>query len=97
MPYIKSDKREEVNLQVNTLIDAVVKASAGDVHALPGILNYCITVLISTAYKHVTRKAKLSYADHNSAIGMLECAKMEFYRRQTAPYEDEKIIENGDV
>jgi hypothetical protein len=28
---------------------------------------------------------------------MLECAKQEFYRRNTAPYEDEKVLENGDV
>jgi hypothetical protein len=97
MPYIKQDKREQVQDQLGYLIDAVTVASEGDVQALPGILNYCITVLIKSTYKAVTGKLKLSYADHNSAVGMLECAKMEFYRRQTAPYEDEKIIENGDV
>jgi hypothetical protein len=97
MPYIKQDKREQVQDQLGYLIDAVAVASEGDVQALPGILNYCITVLIKSAYKQVTGKLKLSYSDHNSAVGMLECAKMEFYRRQTAPYEDEKIFENGDV
>jgi hypothetical protein len=30
-------------------------------------------------------------------IGMLECAKLELYRRSVANYEDEKILENGDV
>lgn len=97
MPYIKSDKRNEVSTQLGYLIDAVVAASGKDVLALPGILNYCITVLVKNAYQHVTGRTKLSYSDHNSAIGMLECAKLEFYRRQTAPYEDEKIKENGDV
>lgn len=97
MPYIKDEKRKEVNDQLGYLIDAVVDAAKGDVAALPGILNYCITVLIKTTYKLVTKKAVLSYADHNSAVGMLECAKMEFYRRNTAPYEDDKILENGDV
>lgn len=97
MPYIIKDKREQVNTQLGYLIDSVVEASNGDVSALPGILNYCITVLIKTTYHAVTGKQKLSYADHNSAVGMLECAKQEFYRRNTAPYEDEKVRENGDV
>jgi hypothetical protein len=33
----------------------------------------------------------------NEAIGVLECAKLELYRRVAAPYEDEKIAESGDV
>lgn len=97
MPYIKQEKREVVQQQLSGLVDAIVEASSGDVSALPGILNYCITRLIKSTYHLVTNKSVLSYADHNSAVGMLECAKMEFYRRQTAPYEDEKIVENGDV
>lgn len=31
------------------------------------------------------------------ALGALECCKLEFYRRVAAPYEDSKIISNGDV
>ena len=30
-------------------------------------------------------------------VGVLECAKLELYRRMAAPYEDEKIEDNGDV
>lgn len=97
MPYITNEKREQVNTQLGYLIDAVVDASNKDASALPGILNYCITVMIKATYHAVTGKKKLSYADHNSAMGMLECAKQEFYRRNTAPYEDEKVVENGDV
>lgn len=97
MPYIQNDKRQQVSNQINGLIEAVVECAGGDVQSLSGILNYCITVLIASTYQLVTKKKKLSYADHNSAVGMLECAKMEFYRRRTAPYEDEKIQENGDV
>lgn len=97
MPYIKPEKRLQVDQQIGELIDAVADASEGDIQALPGILNYSITVLIKSAYKIVSNKETLSYADHNSAIGMLECAKSEFYRRLTAPYEDTKIKENGDV
>ena len=97
MPYIVKEKRDQVDTQLGYLIDAITETSRGDVSALPGILNYCITVLIKSTYRLVTGKSKLSYADHNSAVGMLECAKHEFYRRNTAPYEDEKAIENGDV
>ena len=97
MPYIVKEKREQVDTQLGYLIDAITETSRGDVYILPGILNYCITVLIKSTYRLVTGKAKLSYADHNSAVGMLECAKQEFYRRNTAPYEDEKALENGDV
>ena len=32
-----------------------------------------------------------------SAIGALEAAKLEFYRRVVAPYEDQKMLDNGDV
>ena len=37
------------------------------------------------------------YADYRDFIGELEMAKLEIYRRKIAPYEDKKIIENGDV
>lgn len=39
----------------------------------------------------------LSYQKINAAIGILECAKLEVYRRIASPYEDRKIAENGDV
>lgn len=37
------------------------------------------------------------YSVYNDIIGALECAKLEMYRRMVAPYEDQKIVENGDV
>lgn len=38
-----------------------------------------------------------SYANYAIAIGILETAKLELYRRRVARYEDTKIAENGDV
>jgi len=32
-----------------------------------------------------------------SALGAIECAKLEFIRRVVSPYEDAKIVANGDV
>ena len=100
MPYIIKSKREQVDTQLGYLIDAVVDASGTETNSLmvlPGILNYCITRLIKSTYASIVGKKKLSYADHNAIVGVLECAKQEFYRRNTAPYEDEKVLENGDV
>lgn len=37
------------------------------------------------------------YDNINEVIGVLECCKMELYRRIAAPYEDKKKEENGDV
>jgi hypothetical protein len=58
-----------------------------------GELNYQITKLIDS---FIMRKG-LNYATLNSMIGVLECAKLELYRRVAAPYEDAKCEDNGDV
>jgi len=59
----------------------------------PGELNYLITCVI----QHYIRINGLNYQNINDVIGALEGAKLEFYRRIAAPYEDIKIKENGDV
>lgn len=58
-----------------------------------GELNYKVTKLVDA---WITDEG-LSYASINAAIGVLECAKLELYRRIAAPYEDTKIVANGDV
>lgn len=58
-----------------------------------GELNYLITLLCK---EYLERKGQ-RYATLNEIVGVLECAKLEFYRRAAAPYEDKKIEENGDV
>ncbi|MEP7326868.1 MAG: hypothetical protein ABI836_13025 [Gemmatimonadota bacterium] len=60
----------------------------------PGELNYAITALVDRFLKD---KNGFRYADLNEAIGAIECAKLELYRRVAAPYEDRKIAEAGDV
>lgn len=57
-----------------------------------GSLNFAITMLVKSFLGDNPR-----YDDYNSAIGALECCKLELYRRAVAPYEDKKIEENGDV
>jgi hypothetical protein len=57
-----------------------------------GELNYAITRLVLGFLGDSPR-----YQNFNDAIGALEGAKLELYRRVVAPYEDRKIVENGDV
>lgn len=58
-----------------------------------GALNYAITRMVA---QFIGRRG-LRYAAINEAIGVLECAKLELYRRIAAPYEDEKLTAHGDV
>lgn len=84
MPYVAKSDRIDLNQKI---------VFAGRPINTPGELNYLITRLID---QYIYGKGK-SYAILNEAIGALECAKLELYRRIAAPYEDEKIKENGDV
>ena len=58
-----------------------------------GELNYYIT-------KKLLNWVKIhgeSYTTYNEIIGLLDCIKLEFYRKKVAKYEDKKCKENGDV
>jgi hypothetical protein len=84
MPYIKPYDRIVFNRDVDHLSPSITG---------PGDLNYVITRLL---VKHIDRVG-CSYASINEVVGVLECAKLELYRRMAALYEDKKITENGDV
>jgi hypothetical protein len=82
MPYIKQDERDWYEDNLSEIfIDS------------PGELSFVITYLCRDYLSNTEKK----YADYNEVIGVLECAKLEFYRRAVAAYEDEKIKQNGDV
>lgn len=87
IPYIKKEIREKFFglLGIFTHRIDLNNLSAGE-------LNYLIT-------KIVDRQLGLNpnYARYNEIIGVLECVKLELYRRQVAKYEDKKWTENGDV
>lgn len=59
----------------------------------PGELNYRLSVVIKQYLGTHGRK----YSTMNDIMGALEGAKLEFYRKTVVPYEEEKIIENGDI
>ena len=59
----------------------------------PGELNYAISHICQT----YMRKKQKRYSTFNDIVGALEAAKLEFYRRIVAPYEDKAIARNGDI
>jgi hypothetical protein len=54
-------------------------------------------VFYKEAMRYLNNVTEPRYADFATVIAALEAAKLEFYRRHVANYEDEKIRENGDV
>ena len=82
MPYIKEEQRQEI-------MDGRMPADAGE-------LNYFLTMCLLNYITEHTKDAP-NYAMYNEVIGVLECLKLEFYRRAVAPYEDVKSESNGDV
>ena len=70
------------------------RLDSGEQPETAGELNYAITRLVD---RFLTAKGSLRYAHLNEMMGVLECAKLELYRRVAVPYEDRKRVESGDV
>ena len=87
MPYIKPENRKKYDKVLKELISILKTLPPEEVD---GELNYIVTKMLKEIYP-------LRYFHINKAIGVLECAKLEFYRRVAAPYEDIKMKESGDV
>lgn len=92
MPYIAPEYRKEFDAAISQLAQKIRLLGEKDHTALTGCLNYVFTRIL---YKVYGKEAR--YHQHNEIAGVLECIKQEWYRRQTAPYEDRKIEEHGDV
>ena len=83
MPYITKERRD-------ALLD---QEGAACPILTAGELNFVLTTVIHEYLRqHIT-----SYATINDVLGALEGAKLEFYRRVAAPYENAKLAQNGDV
>lgn len=70
-------------------LDAALEALRGR-EGIDGKLNYLISAIINDIYPR-------DYMSLNAAIGVLECCKLELYRRVLTPYEEQKRFDNGDV
>lgn len=83
MPYVKQEVRQ--HLTCTPLSEMEIET--------PGELNFVLTRVIM----QYTNRWGIRYEQINDILGALEGAKLEFYRRVAAPYENTKIEENGDV
>ena len=88
MPYIGRKERQQYQATLNELAKMIPQ----DRMARPGHINYIVSLLLEKVYGKQMR-----YADHNEVVGVITCIAQEFYRRKTAPYEDIKIKEEGDL
>lgn len=83
MPYIAKENREWLDLQLppGLTIESV------------GNLNYMLTQVVEQ-YRAERGDSYQTFAEIEAA---LQHASKEFYRRVVVPYEDHKMVQNGDV
>lgn len=82
MPYIKNERRQELEMLIELMREKNIQAD--------GDLNY---VLYAFCKRHVAP----SYNQYKNFCGELRQCVTEIERRLLGPYEDQKIKENGDV
>ena len=87
MPYIKPDKREDYDDEINALF-----VKLRDNNFNEGDINYCLSKLIWSIFNYNYR-----YAEANKLLGILEAVKLEFYRKKIVCFEDKKCDVNGDL
>jgi len=90
MPYISKEKRDEIDVFMDDLIEELETKNflIGDLAYI--LYRICLGYLNDCDYEG-------HFSVYNSVIGVLESVKLELYRKRVAPYEDTKIIENGAI
>lgn len=92
MPYIKQELRDELNTVVDAFAQRIKEMNQNNPeHTRDGLLNYSLTRIFNQVYSDAR------YHDFNELIGLLECCKLEYYRKYIADYENLKENENGKV
>ena len=82
-PYIPTKRREEI--------------AKGSTPQSAGELNDKITSVILEYLYEINCSSPNTYSDYNEIIGVLECCKLEIYRKRISKYEDMKCTQNGEV
>jgi hypothetical protein len=88
MPYIKKETRKTIDDKIENLTKIINHYP--EEHR-DGILNYSFTKLLLNTFENE------SYVTYERMIGILECCKLELYRRKVSHYEEGKKVINGDV
>jgi hypothetical protein len=98
MPYIKEDLRIQLDVCIDKLTDCINtpkglqgRMDNNEFVNILGDINYSFSRIISSLMGDV------SYSKIAMITGVLENIKQEYYRRVASPYEDKKIVENGDI
>lgn len=92
MPYITDNYRRELDAEIEAFIAKVNQIHAKNPEQTrDGLLNYSFTRILNHVYP------KTKYHELNEIVGVLECLKLEYYRKRIAPYEDIKELDNGPV
>lgn len=95
MPYIDETSRKILDQYIDDLSNAITNCSDNldneNVMTVLGDLNYCVSRLFGKVMGNT------SYVKVAMLTGVLENIKQEFYRRVAVPYEEEKIVVNGDI
>ena len=101
MPYLRQETRNELDPAIDCLLTAILEHISGaetDDNAMAeagGLLNYCFNMLACGVLTCAAEQTR--YAHLERLMGTFESAKLEFYRKMAAPYEDKKAEENGEV
>jgi hypothetical protein len=91
MPYIKQEKRVILDGPVDELLNALRELESDDPdNDMGGNLNYVITRLLKRCFGQ-------RYSEMAQAVSVLEMSKLEYYRIMCAPYENQKLHDNGAV
>jgi hypothetical protein len=85
MPYVKQEVKDYLDPKLADIKEVLPYLGDGELNY---IMTECAKAWIGRGY---------NYSKLNAAHGTFHSAGAEFYRRVVAPYEDEKIKENGDV
>lgn len=95
MPYIKKEDRNQLTFTASdsNRQSAPEQGLYYERLETAGELQYAMALMFKS---YIERKG-LNYQHCNDIMGALAGAQMEFYRKIVAPYEEEKIVENGDV
>jgi hypothetical protein len=102
MPYIKEEDRRIFDTHIDDIIFILKCSLDGEIcqqqnlsdqqtMMLLGKINYCFSRILSGVMGDV------SYSKVAMITGVMENIKQEYYRRIASPYEDKKILENGDI
>ena len=87
MPYIEEKDRKFYTEPLDSVTRILGAYSWADGH-----VNYVITNIVLAWWRSAPR-----YLTIARIMGCLICVMFEFYRRVAAPYENQKIRDNGDV